>query len=95
MSKELDAFKDAVSQAERMWHDLAKNREVTYDDVVYALSVAEARQSDASEKRDSYSSDMQKELDRLSGHLRDMRNVVIRPNLKRTTQIYIGPVNIV
>jgi len=95
MPGELESFKKAVGDAEQLWRDLSRGGEATYVDVVYALSVAETRQHDASEKRGSYSTDKKGELDRLSNILRDMRGVIVKPNMKRGTQPYPGPVNIV
>jgi predicted transposase YdaD len=94
MPKTLKAFKDAVGQAQEAWRN-QQNGKVFYEDVVLALDTAEKRRYEASQHKGSYSQDDQKEFYRLSNYLRDMKGVIIRPNLKRNTQPYPGPVNIV
>ena len=96
MSKTLKAFKDAVGRAEELWRGQRRGR-TAYEDVVIAIGLAERSQFEASPHVGSYSQADQKEFDRLSNYLRDMKGVIIRPNLKArsNTQPYPGPVNIV
>jgi hypothetical protein len=94
MPGELEAFKEAVGQAEQLWRAQRKGK-ATYEEVVFALEIADKKQYEASQQRGSYSTDKQGELARLYNVLRDMRGVIIKPDLKRTAQPYPGPVNIV
>jgi len=97
MSREVDAFKEAVGQAEQLWRDQRKGRAM-YEEVVSALDTAEIKRYEASQQLEGYSAGDKTEFYRISTVLRDMKNVITRPiplNAKSHTQPYPGPVNIV